>query len=728
MATKAPKRGPVTRARTIKAQREELNVRSEVSRVQASRDAILKAHTFSARQESGVQKNPDEADQQVWEGVGAIVPPYEPFVLLTLLEHSNSLRQCVDAYVTNIDAHGHRFEPIIDLNSADADDRIRTYLLTRAGEKDPSIIADPTRQAEVSDDTVQACKKELAEKMRVERVRLEHFFEYASLDQSFVALRRQTRQDIEAQGNGYWEVIRSEDGKIAGFEYVPAFTVRHFAADKTSTTIVHKVKENEFDFGTIEARKFFRRFVQVFESRVVWFKEFGDPRVVSRRSGAYYKSAEDLERSEKHKEAASEMLHFRVHTSKSSYGIPRWVGCLLSVIGSRQAEEVNLSYFENKSVPPLAVLVSGGRISNNTVDRIKDFIENDIKGKRNFHKLLVLEAEGPAASGFDQGRMRIDLKPLTAAQHNDALFQGYDQSNIDKVGMAFRLPRMLRGDIRDFNRATAEAALEFAEQQVFKPERDDFDFTMNRKVLPVLGIRFWRFVSNSAAWQNPNDRAEILSKLGTVGFITPAEGRDLAEAIFNRPLQKITAPWVRQPLQLTLAGITPPDELMAPGMVSPQTAATGVVEGAPAPALPGAPQTAATVAPAAGAPAGGTLTLTGTDAASIVTVNEGRESVGRGPLMTPDGQPDPDGFLTITEFKAKRMAAGQALGVAQGQADGAGLAPAASGAAPPEQKRDKDFSTLAMELLRMRKAFEIIDTAEAEAAFTAAKAREEAAE
>ena len=56
---------------------------------------------------------------------------------------------------------------------------------------------------------------------------------------------------------------------------------------------------------------------------------------------------------------------------------------------------------------------------------------------------------------------------------------------------------MLRGDIRDFNRSTADAALHFAESQVFEPERQEFDFIVNRKLLAEMGIRFWRFVSKS---------------------------------------------------------------------------------------------------------------------------------------------------------------------------------------------------------------------------------------
>jgi capsid portal protein len=358
------------------------DLRSSAVAANASRDEILKAMTFTAREQSAVAPAPDEADQ-VWMGVGAVIPPYEPFVLLTLLEHSNSLRQCIDAYVTNIDAFGHRFDPVIDLTASDADDRIKQYIKSREAEKNPGVVADPTRQVpEPGEDQVSKVRAELIERMREELLQIQHFFEYACLNESFVSLRRKTRQDIETMGNAYWECIKSTDGKLAGFEYVPGFTVRHMPADRHATTVQMKVKKDLFNYTEIEGKRHFRRFVQVFETRTIWFKEFGDPRVVSRKDGAYFAKVEDLKKRDTNDEPASEIFHFSVHSSKSSYGIPRWIGTILSVLGSRQAEEVNHSYFENKSVPPLAVLVSGGRISQSTVDRIKEFIENDIKGKK----------------------------------------------------------------------------------------------------------------------------------------------------------------------------------------------------------------------------------------------------------------------------------------------------------------------------------------------------------
>lgn len=52
-------------------------------------------------------------------------------------------------------------------------------------------------------------------------------------------------------------------------------------------------------------------------------------------------------------------------------------------------------------------------------------------------------------------------------------------------------------------------------------------------------------------------------------------------------------------------------------------------------------------------PGGGNLEITPSDLATIVTVNEARVSSGLPALRRPDGSSDPDGDLTIAEFKAK---------------------------------------------------------------------------
>jgi PBSX family phage portal protein len=501
-----------------------------------------------------------EDRERLFAEAGAIEPPYDPESLCLLLEHSNSLRQNVDAYVTNIDGFGHRLEPAIDFEAEDVNEQIANAIyIERVARRDRGEL--PAGDSpEPTAEEVAARKKELMHLARVERSRLDSFFDFCCSDHSFVTLRRRTRQDLEVLGNGFWEVLRNRGGEIAKLVHVPAYTVRLLPLDEEPVEVEERIRISPVSYDTVTIHRRFRRFVQIQGmGRQVFFKEFGDPRAVSKLTGRVFGSMEELrETSADDDGPATEMIHFAVHSPRSAYGVPRWIGTLLSVLGSRQMEEVNYLYFENKSVPPLAILISGGRLSKSSIPRIEDFIENHIKGKKNFHKCLILEAEtAPNPNVQHTGKSQIKIEPLTQAQMHEELFGKYDERNMDKVGGSFRLPRLLRGESKDFNRATATAALRFAEEQVFQPERDDFDFTVNRRLFSDMGIRFWRFKSNSPVTRDPERMTEMVERLVKANVLTPEEGRLLASDVFNRDFRVIKAPWVKQPVPLTLAGFSP---------------------------------------------------------------------------------------------------------------------------------------------------------------------------
>ncbi len=529
---------------------------TEAARVHQAEErlqTILKAVVVGARAGDPVSRPGGEDLTEAFAASGALCPPYDPEALCLLMEHSNSLRQNVDAYATNIDGFGHRFEPAVDFDADEADRRVADCIyLERVAARDRGEL-DAAAALEPTADEVVTRKRELQQLARIERARLESFFDFCCFDHSFVDLRRRTRQDLEVCGNAFWEVLRDARGEVARLVYVPSFTVRLLPLDRSPTEVEDRIRVSPVSLDTVTVRHRLRRYVQIQGTDRVFFKSFGDPRVVSRRAGQVFDSAEAITEADASDGVATELLHFAIHSPRSPYGVPRWVGTLLSVLGSRQMEEVNFLYFENKSVPPLALLVSGGRLSEASVPRIERFIEENLKGKANFHKVLILEAEGAGAG--DQARAKIELRPLTDAQQQDALFQVYDERNIDKVGSAFRLPKLLRGESKDFNRATAESALRFAEDQVFQPERDEFDFLMNRRLLADMGIRFWRFRSQTPVTRDPERMTEMVEKLVRVGVLTPEEGRALAGDIFNREFRKIGDDWTKRPITLTLAGI-----------------------------------------------------------------------------------------------------------------------------------------------------------------------------
>ena len=526
---------------------------SDESNQESPVESIVKAMIIGADVQDPVSLPGGEVVSRAFTEAGALAPPYEPEALVRLFEHSNSLRQNVDAYGTNIDGFGHRLEPAIDFDAENADQRIADCIFVErvaasdAGEWDKATGSEPTA------DEVAARRRELVQLARIEKARLDSFFASCAFDSSFVAMRRLTRQDLEVTGNAYWEVLRNGRGEIARLVYVPSYTMRLLPLDPVPVEVKETVRISPVAVEVVETRRRLRRYVQIQGGERTYFKAFGDPRTISRVTGQLHANeAATLERAREGDGPATEILHFAIPSSRSPYGVPRWIGALLSVLGSRSMEEVNLDYFEAKSVPPLALLVSGARLAEQSIPRIERFLEENIKGKKNFHKILVIEAEG---AGGDGSRAKVEFQPLTSAQQQDQLFSEYDRRNMDKVGGAFRLPRILRGESSELNRSLAEASLRLAEDQVFQPERDEFDHIINHKLLADMGARFWTFRSQTPVTRDPERLTDMVEKLVRVGVLTPEEGRLLASDIFNREFAKLRAPWVKLPITLTLAGL-----------------------------------------------------------------------------------------------------------------------------------------------------------------------------
>lgn len=486
---------------------------------------------------------PDDKAQNVFTEKGAIAPPLPFDALCALLYTSNSLRQNIDAYVVNIESTGWRLEPTIDLWGADAADNVRNLLALQNDGEDPKP------------DEVESTLKEWKKEAAREKARLTHFFEFAHPEDTFTKLRQKKRRDEELLGNAGWEFVRNAEGDYAIINHVDFVNVRLMPLDKRHEEVEIPYKSDDVTIDTATIWRRHRRYVQIQEGVTVYFKQFGDERVMSAATGTYYKDVEAMRIKEPRAREATEFLHFDVDAPNSAYGMPRWVGNLISVMGSRLSEEVNFLYFENKSVPPLAIIFSGGRISADSVTRLQSFVKNHIRGKGNFHKVLIIEAEPEDGESKNTGRSQIKIEKLMDAQQQDALFQKYDRNNIDKVGSSFRVPGMLRGDIRELNRATADIAERLAEAQVFLPLRDDFDADVNRKLLPRMRIRFWKFQSRSPIKRDPTTITENVSKLVERGVLMPNEARKMLSDIFGRDFLERDDLFLTMPQKLAVAAI-----------------------------------------------------------------------------------------------------------------------------------------------------------------------------
>jgi PBSX family phage portal protein len=493
--------------------------------------------------ESPVQRSNAIPIDEELIGMGVVEPPHDIDFLTRVAEASSSLRPNVDAYATNIDGYAHSFTPIVDLEAENARAFFRGML------KLEKVAAGGFPYIEETE--IDAAMFEAKHVMPDEELMLKFFFESCCEGMSFKVLREQTRSDLENTGNGYWEVMRDGWGRPRQFQHVQAHMMRITnAGEPIETEALHRT--SDIGLARRKVTRRFRRFVQLLSgTERVWFKDFGDRRVCSSRSGRFYASVDELNESEPGTPQATEMIRFSIYSSRSIYGVPRWFGAMAAVLGTRSSEEINYAYFEDKCIPPMAIFVEDGSLEEGALAKIEDIIRNEIKGQRNFHKCLLLQASpsvvADGAGGVRMVSPKIRIEPLAQFQQSDALFQAYEQNNSEKVGQQFRLPRLLRGQMTDFNRSTAETALDYANTQVFEPLRVDFDDTINRLILPELGVKYWRFKSGAPTVRNPEQLTEMLTKVVDSNILVPREGREVAGDIFNRKFAPINEDWTSEP-------------------------------------------------------------------------------------------------------------------------------------------------------------------------------------
>jgi capsid portal protein len=283
-----------------------------------------------------------------------------------------------------------------------------------------------------------------------------------------------------------------------------------------------------------------------------YFKEYGDPRPIDPETG---KVNAALSRDAQ----ANEVIYDPLYRSGYSYGMPRYIHVLPSILGSRESELVNLQYFQENAIPAMAVLIAGGSVSETTLEDLEDYFTNQ-RGRSAQNKILFIEAYGDEEAVSDKdGRIappKLELKPLQGERPQDALFQTYDDNNRKKTRSSFRLNPLLLGESDDMTHATADASLQMTEMQVFGPERGKVDTLFNSKILSDPKGRppkFWKMVSRAPKLTDPDTLANALSGMEAGGAMSPNKIIQIANEIFGLSIKPIEEEWGDFPFAVTTA-------------------------------------------------------------------------------------------------------------------------------------------------------------------------------
>lgn len=310
------------------------------------------------------------SEQEVYNAGDWITPPNDLRGLRNLVKNSTILPQCIRAYKNNIAGFGIGVRYIED------------------GEETPEKAAEYSRA------------QEIIELLNIEQDTKEVF-------EDIVEAR-------ETYGIAYLEVIRNVAGEVVQIDFIkdtPSVSKTRPLEPYIPTTYYHHGQQ-------IERKKRYCKYKQMIGGKTVYFREFGDPRIMDSRDGKYLEEGETLELEYQ----ANEIMEFAIGTEP--YGEVRWIGQVLGVDGSRKAEGLNNNYFENGRHTPLMIMIKGGTLTDDSFEKLQNYM-NEIKGAAGQHAFIILETESTdGRTDFDQqDKPEIEVKDLANILQKDELFQ-----------------------------------------------------------------------------------------------------------------------------------------------------------------------------------------------------------------------------------------------------------------------------------------------------------------
>lgn len=433
--------------------------------------------------------------QEAYNAGDWITPPLDLKGLRVLVKNSSILPQCVRAYKNNIAGFGIGVRYKDDI------------------EETPEMAAEFERAEEI--------------------------IELLNLEQDTKEVFEDIIEAREIYGISYLEVIRNVAGEVQQIEFIkdtPSITKTKPLEPYIATVFYHKGKQ-------VERKKRYCKYRQSIGGKTVYFKEFGDPRIMDNRYGKYLEEGETLD-IQYH---ANEIIEFAIGTEP--YGEVRWIGQILGVDGSRKAEGLNNNYFENGRHTPLMIMIKGGTLTDESFDKLQQYM-NDIKGAAGQHAFIILETESSEGRvDFDQSeKPEIEVKDLANILQKDELFQDYLDNNRRKVQSSFQLPDLYVGYTTDFNRATAQTAQEVTEEQVFQPERKSLAWVVNNKLLNGYQFKYVEAYFLEPDISNPDDLYKLLTVANNAGGLTPNKAKQIVYEAYGETAEDYPEEWGDVPL------------------------------------------------------------------------------------------------------------------------------------------------------------------------------------
>jgi capsid portal protein len=484
-----------------------------------------------------------------------IEPEYDLCSIAAFTQFSDSLAACIEAYAVNIGGARHEYTEEIE-----------------------TIMENGKRLYKESREPVPA---EIDKELKTQLARVTMFFNSVSLDMPWLKMKKLRTRAKHKTGNTYLEVERAFDNTLQGLRLVESPSIRLCVRSTEVTYIKYKVKDpTTFKYVEQKRGKCFRKFVQyqgTGNQNRIYFKEFGDPRVMNKFTGECLKIKDGdyitdinqvggpvafkkyLDDNNIKFGIATELIHWKIDNTEDldGYGLIIWACLIPILLGVKFSDLADYNTLENKGIPDYMMIVEGAKAG----EVIKSFKENVAANKelKEHKNILIISVDSTFTGSHTDPNFKnptIRLEPLNQLLVKDGLLgkANYVEKVNERVAGVFRLPTFFIGKLNNVNRSVAEVAKDMANEQVFTPEIMDDDDIINMLIMPELDCSYYRYHTKSNKMENPELKAKTLREGIANGSILPGEGREEYAEILDRKLPDLELEFMKTPLPETLKG------------------------------------------------------------------------------------------------------------------------------------------------------------------------------
>jgi capsid portal protein len=374
--------------------------------------------------------------------------------------------------------------------------------------------------------------------VQAEKTRIENLFGQCNEKHSFLTVRLKKQLDKEVIHGGFIEVLCDQETLDPNlFYYVPGTWMRVTALDKDPILIfVNMYRDGELKKVGVWRR--FRRFCRALPTKELqWFKEFGDPRILNRKTGDYYKDEKGsfiLEKDIKEKklnadtfqDRATEIWWFRDTYGGDIYPVNDWVGAISAIRGAYLAAWCNYDVLDHGGMPPWLLLVFG-RLAKGTRAFLDKLVQK-WRDPRSYSDPGVLEIEPNLMSFSNTGGTKAgaEFVSMRDMRNEEAMFTKYTDQCRKIIGGVLRVPPVLYGYTEGAG-GTNYAAIETFQTQVIEPMQVANDERVNVELIQArLGIYNWKVKTRRTP---VGDMEQLYKALGMVSRGGGGSQNDLIE-------------------------------------------------------------------------------------------------------------------------------------------------------------------------------------------------------